>query len=257
MMVKMLCALAGSLAAAALSTVPHAPVNAGPCQRLVSIESQVTAAERSGRLTFTVSTRGCTAPGYVTYVVRDGTARRPADFLGGNGRLQWGSGDATAKHITLTIAVDAAPEPVLEDLTVTLLDPSPQITIESAPGHGRILDGASSATAISDRSCPGITPSGPIPSPEHDPCTTMPDNITEAFAVARGIADGPLSLRAWGISGTLRVGEHFRVIDDVVTWAPGQYYAYVRVEVVTGAIGTFAVQLSAGVDTIANGAVLP
>ena len=96
--------VAGLAAAVAAMGIGGLPGAAASCQRSVAIDPQVTVSEAAGTLTFVVHTGSCAAAGSVSYVVADGAARRPGDFLLANGQLLWATGDTSSRRITATIA---------------------------------------------------------------------------------------------------------------------------------------------------------
>jgi hypothetical protein len=136
--------VAGWLAIVATIGVSVAPGGspgfAGPCARTVSIEPQVSAGEGAGTLTFSVYSGGCATAGGVAYTVTAGTAQANVDYTLANGQLRWAAGDVGTRLITAAIAPDLIPEADLEDFTVQLVGPSPDVRILDATGQGRILD---------------------------------------------------------------------------------------------------------------------
>lgn len=191
---KLLRALVASMAglgvAVAIATTGSLPGVAVSCQRSVAIDPQVTVSEATNTLSFVVHTGSCAAAGYVSYTVTDGTARRPADFLLGNGRLQWGAGDTSSRRITATIVGDALTEAALEDFRITLVYPSRDVRIAAAVGQGRIFDNDTPAhlATVDSQMClvggnvdrtgsPSPSPS-PLPTPSpSSTCTIEPGHI--------------------------------------------------------------------------------
>ncbi len=110
------------------------------CQRSVAIDPQVTVSEAGRSLTFVVYTGGCAASGEVSFAVTDGTAQRQADFLLGNGTLQWAAGDMSPRRITATIFDDLVSESTFETFSVTLTSPSVDVRIAARLGLARIFD---------------------------------------------------------------------------------------------------------------------
>jgi hypothetical protein len=229
-------------AGVAALTGPREAAGVGSCQRTVSITPQVSAAEGAGTLTFAVMSRGCAAAGYVSYVVTDRSARRPADFMAGNGQLQFGSGDTTDKYITVRVVSDTVPEAALEDFGVQLVNPSPAVTVERGTAQGRILDddAGTQAVLVDDQSCPaGQAPTAAQmpqawPSAEHAVCEMGHGNI----AFVRNIAAGPANLQlqlgpAPGYSGG----------NAQVSFQPGELSAYLRFEVPPGFSGRIEVRI--------------
>ncbi|HEX6684083.1 MAG TPA: Calx-beta domain-containing protein [Candidatus Limnocylindrales bacterium] len=132
------------------------PGSAVTCQRSVAIDPQVTVAEASGTLTFVVRTNGCAQAGSVSYVVVDGTAQRPDDFMLENGRLEWAAGDVSYRQITATINDDKYGEPSLEDFRVLLINPSENVDVAFRTGQARVFDNDTqerSAAVVDDRIC--------------------------------------------------------------------------------------------------------
>jgi len=157
------CAAVLAAAIAVSSTATGAvtgPAFAAPCIRLVAAAQQVTSAEGSGRVTFTVFTGGCDAAGDVGYTVTAGTAQAGDDFKPLTGHLHWNLGDALDKTVTVPIAQDALAESALEDFTFQLVGPSLGIQITQPAGQGRILDddGPSIAWSVDDSTCSIDTP---------------------------------------------------------------------------------------------------
>ncbi|MBB5874273.1 hypothetical protein F4553_007707 [Allocatelliglobosispora scoriae] len=174
-----------------VTTVVGQPGVATPCQRSVAIDPQATAAEAAGTLTFTVHTGSCAAAGSVSYTVTDGSARRQGDFQLAAGVLQWAAGDTSSREIRAVIVNDNVTEALLEDFTVTLVNPSSTVRIPSAVGQGRIFDNDTTTRGVTldSRLCLlggeptvrmlGSTPRplvSPTPKPV-TPCTIEPGNI--------------------------------------------------------------------------------
>lgn len=135
--------LAGLLAAAAavlVGPVPGASAGLAGCQRTVVIQPVASAGEGAGRLTFEVDWFGCAAAGSVAYLVESGSAAVDADFVLAAGRLEWRAGETGPRRITATLVPDPEQEAELEDFTVRLGNPSPDLRVAGAIGRGRILD---------------------------------------------------------------------------------------------------------------------
>jgi hypothetical protein len=179
--------VAGLIAAAVTVSAGGQSGAATACQRSVGLDPQATVSETASTLTFTVHTGACAAAGYVSYVVTDGTARRPSDFQLSNGVLQWGSGDTSSRKITATITADTQAEILLEEFTITLVNPGPQVRVAAAASRGRIFDNdnGSRAATVDGRTClvgqgqtVAMTPTPPPPDPQPLPCGTIePGNI--------------------------------------------------------------------------------
>lgn len=134
--------LAGLLAAAAvlIDPVPGASAGLADCQRTVLIQPEASAGEGAGRLTLEVDWFGCAAAGSVAYQVEGGSAEVDVDFVLAGGRLEWQAGETGPRRITATLVPDPEQEAELEDFTVRLGKPSPDLRVAGAIGRGRILD---------------------------------------------------------------------------------------------------------------------
>jgi len=110
------------------------------CVRDVSIEPEASVAESGGTLTLRVLSSGCAAAGTVSYLVTPGSAQIPSDFILVSGVVKLPAGSMSPRPITATVVADAVAEPVIEDFTVWLHDPSANIRVLDSVGRGRILD---------------------------------------------------------------------------------------------------------------------
>lgn len=135
--------LAGVLALAGavlVGPVPAAPAHSAGCLRTVTIQPEASASERAGRLTFVVDSSGCAAAGSVSYHVASGSADVDVDFVLPAGKLGWRKGETGPRRVTAALVSDREREAALEDFTVRLADPSPDLRVAGAVGRGRILD---------------------------------------------------------------------------------------------------------------------
>jgi len=131
------------------------PGSAASCLRSVAIDPQVTVSESIRALTFEVHTNSCAQAGSVSYMVVDGTAQRPGDYMLENGVLTWTLGDLSSRRITASIANDQLRESLLENFTVVLFNPTGDVRISQAKGQARIFDddGQGRSTTIDDSIC--------------------------------------------------------------------------------------------------------
>ncbi|MDI1463270.1 Calx-beta domain-containing protein [Catellatospora sp. KI3] len=233
-------ALATVIAATAVGDQPRA---AADCQRSVAIDPQVTVSEAAATLTFTVYTASCAAAGSVSYAVTDGTAHRPGDFALAGGVLQWPAGDSGLRQIQAVIVGDAVTEALLEDFTVTLTNPSPDVRIAAATGRGRIFDNDTSIRAVTadsrlclldPRTSPPPSPS-PTPSPKPDPGTVVPCTIEPGNIVSTPLAtnnpstlDQVVTVRT--SDGDLTAGLDYVAVNRTLTVPAGQTGVYVPVQ---------------------------
>jgi hypothetical protein len=138
---RLLASCAAVVAAITVLVAPGGrPAHAEPCQRTVVINPQVSVGEGAGRLVLAVYSAGCAAAGQVDYAVTPGSAAPGADFELTGGRLTWSPGDTSPRPIVATILGDHATEAVLENFTVTLVNPSGNVVVLNATAQGRILD---------------------------------------------------------------------------------------------------------------------
>ncbi|WP_117213172.1 Calx-beta domain-containing protein [Allorhizocola rhizosphaerae] len=258
MNVKLLCGFAAFglvvTAGVAALTGPGEAAGAGSCQRMVSITPQVSAAEGAGTLTFAVMSRGCAAAGYVSYVVTDRSARRPADFTAGNGQLQFGGGDTGDRYITVRVVSDAVREAALEDFGVQLVNPSSAVTVQLGTAQGRILDdeSATQAVVVDDQYCPaGSVGAQAMPSVGLTACEMGNGNIT--FEAVRILVDRQLTIRARTFDMTMLAGRDYLAVDRYVTFEPGQFVARIAVEVSPGSSGTVGLRI----DPMSTGVSVP
>jgi hypothetical protein len=161
--------LAGCIAAVTAATVSAAlgsPAIAGPCERTVGIQPQVSAGESAGWLTFAVYSTGCAAAGVVAFRVVPGTARATgtmADFRAEAGYLRWESGDTAGRLIAVSLIADIDAEAPIEDFAVVLTEPTPGLRLGRPTGQGRILDDdVDFLVATDDVDCPPVTPNLPM-----------------------------------------------------------------------------------------------
>jgi len=110
------------------------------CVRDVSIEPEASVAESGGTLTLHVLSSGCAAAGTVSYLVTPASAQNPSDFILLSGVVKLPAGNMSPRPITAKIIADAVPETAIEDFTVWLHGPSPNIQVLNSVGRGRILD---------------------------------------------------------------------------------------------------------------------
>jgi hypothetical protein len=74
------------------------------------------------------------------------------DFVLPAGKLGWRKGETGPRRVTAALVSDREREAALEDFTVRLADPSPDLRVAGAVGRGRILD--------HDQTGPTWTPDG-------------------------------------------------------------------------------------------------
>ncbi|MEV4416834.1 Calx-beta domain-containing protein [Catellatospora sp. NPDC049609] len=211
-------AMAAVTAAAAVADQPGA---AADCQRSVAIDPQVTVAESAGTLTFTVYTASCAAAGSVAYTVTDGTARRPGDYQLASGVLQWSAGDTGSRQVRAAVTGDGLTEPLLEDFTVTLGNPSQHVRVVSPVGRGRIFDDDTQlrAATIDHRLCllePRTSPPPPTPLPSPSPSSKPdPDPGWGTTPTPCTIESGNIVSTPFGLNTPATAGQtvHFRTSD--------------------------------------------
>ncbi|GHJ49310.1 hypothetical protein Cs7R123_66520 [Catellatospora sp. TT07R-123] len=244
--------VAGAVALAAVitaTTVGGQPGAAAACQRSVAIDPQVTVSEATATLTFTVYTASCAAAGSVGYTVTDGTAHRPADFELPGGLLQWPAGDGGLRQIQAVIVRDTVSEALLEDFTVTLVNPSPDVRIVAATGRGRIFDNDTPirAATVDSRLCliePRTSPPPPPPSPSPRPdpgttavpCTIEPGNIVSTPLATNDPSTLDQAVTFKTSDGDLFAGLDYVAVNRTVVVPAGQTSVYVPIQLLPHAL---------------------
>jgi hypothetical protein len=234
------------------------PGYAGPCARTISIEPQVSAGEGAGALTFSVYSGGCALAGGVAYTVTGGTATASADYTLANGQLQWAAGDVSTRRITATIVPDLLRERDLEDFTIQLVGPSPDVRILDGTGQGRILDddGLGLRLVVDDPGkCP---PPGAHPAQGHLHSDVGGVDIMCDTSVA---FSAPLSepvVVHWStIDGTAHAGVDFvGVVDQAQTVGVGATSVTLQVRALGQPAGKPSRSFAVQVTSVSTGAIL-
>jgi hypothetical protein len=221
------CAVLLAVAIAVPALAPAAiaaPAKAGVCVRAVSIAPQRSASEGVEKLTFTVFSGGCPVAGEVGYVVTAGTAGG-SDFRAQKGSLRWADREVANRAITVAIAQDSEVEAGIEDFTVRLVDPDPNLRIARSAGQGRILDddGPALFFTIDSDDCPWPTPDGYCPCP---PSTVElhpnEPNCVDPQLHLSAPQPSPVTVHWSTLNGTALAGlDYLPVNDDIVTVAAG------------------------------------
>jgi Calx-beta domain len=108
--------------------------------------SSYTVAQSSGSLAVTVNRTGGSADAVsVGYSTTDGTAVAGTNYTAATGTLQWASGDATSKTLSVPIS-DATSFAGTKTFTVTLSSPSGGATLGTPTSAGVTITGSSSTT---------------------------------------------------------------------------------------------------------------
>jgi len=219
------------------------PGIAAECQRSIAIDPQATVSEVNRTLTFVVHTNSCAQAGYVSFVVTDRTAERPADFMLENGRLEWAAGDTSRRLITATITGDQLTEEPLENFTVMLVEPSETVRVASAAGEARIFDDDDEkqlpAAAVDDRICLVSDEASCLPREQGAPvpfcaskgtCTFEPGHIIIAPIVV-DIPNGSDETVFFATSdGGLVAGLDYVPVSQAVVIPAGTTVAHVQIE---------------------------
>lgn len=253
--------LAGCLAVAAAGAVTFAPPppagHAGTCLRAVHIDPQESAGEGAGGLVFVVRSTGCAAAGSVGYTVAAGTAQAGGDFVPVSGTLHWTTGDTGPRSIAVPVVSDLVREVDLEDLTVRLTAPSPDIRVTDADGNGRIIDDDSGRPvwAIDDADCPSLTPNQWCRCPVAQPMPETIDCVVVELHLSLPQA-GSTGARWATVDGTARAGVDFvGVVDRAHTVPAGATVAELQIELLPRPVGTPTRWFYVRVSTVSAGTV--
>jgi hypothetical protein len=215
-MKRVLAGLVTIMAVVSVAGLGPRPSFAATCQRTVGIEQEVSAGEGTGALTFLVYSGGCAAAGTVSYTVTAGSAQPGVDFQLADGSLRWTAGETGPLPVTAVLKADPFREADLEDFTVHLGAPSPNVRVAVGTGHGRVIDddGLDLVLVVDDGVCP---PSGLYLFDVHGGSIDCDASLDLSAAPA-----GPVSVRWSTVDATARAGIDFVAVDTTVTVAPGQ-----------------------------------
>ena len=139
----------------------------------------------------------------IAYTAEGGTARVDADFLAGNGTLEWQHGETGLKSFSLTVNSDLEAEPV-ETVRLSLIQVS---------GQGLLPNAATASVAISDSACNttlGAQSAGSVHLVE--PCYRLTGNIEFATGDQFSAVPGATLLADAGTGIVIRQGASITLV---------------------------------------------